>query len=70
MRKTAAWKPKADKWNWRAFLTEEEAAFITASDAAHAKIEKLRNDYNKKYAGERQQIVNRALHRAKYEASK
>ena len=70
MRKSNGWKPKKDKWNWRKFLTAEEFEIIKVSDAALAVLEKQRENYNKKHGATRQFIVNRAIHRAKYSASK
>jgi hypothetical protein len=70
MRKSSGWKPKKDKWNWRKFLTVEEVDIIKVSDAALAALEKQRANYNKKHGATRQFIVNRAIHRAKYSASK
>lgn len=61
-----AWKPKPPMWDWRAFLTADEAAIIAQSDIAVRQIEKLRVAYAKGLSTKRQVIVNRAIHRAKY----
>lgn len=60
------WKPKPEKWDWRKFLTSDEAAIVRASDDDAAAIERLRADYRKRWALRRQLIVNRAIQRAKY----
>ena len=70
MRKNTGWKSQKDKWNWRKFLSAEEAEIIGVSDAILADLEKQRKAHNKKYGGERQFIVNRAIQRARYAASK
>lgn len=56
--KPAAWEPRKKKWNWRAYLTDDERKIIAASDEAKAKWQAL----NK----ERLFIVNRAINRCKY----
>lgn len=56
------YKPREPKWDWRAFLTEEEQAILTKADAAKAEWLRL----NK----ERAAITNRAIQRAKYSASR
>lgn len=61
------WKPRPRIWDWRAVLTADEAIAIKASDEMIRRIEKLRSEYRKKFHGERQKIVNRALQRAKYQ---
>jgi hypothetical protein len=48
-------------------LTADEATVIKASDEILRRIEKLRAEHYKKFFGERQKIVNRALQRAKYQ---
>jgi hypothetical protein len=48
------------KWNWRNFLTKEEAAILGAAERAKARWLEL----NKQRAG----IANRAIHRAKHAA--
>ena len=70
MRKKTGWQPQKDRWKWRKFLTSQEADFIKLSDAALADLEKQRKGYNRKYGSRRATIVNRAIHRAKYDASK
>lgn len=53
-----AWKPKAKKWPWRDFLTDDERATLEQADAAKAVWLSL----NK----ERALITNRAIQRAIY----
>ena len=48
----------------------EEFEIIKVSDTALAALEKQRENYNRKHGAARQFIVNRAIHRAKYAASK
>lgn len=48
------------KWDWRAYLTADELAVLSAADRAKAAWLKL----NKERAG----ITNRAIQRAKYAA--
>lgn len=55
------YKPRKAKWDWRSYLTLEEAATLQAADRAKAAWQKL----NKERAG----ITNRAIQRAKYAAS-
>jgi len=43
-----AWKLQRAKWDWRKYLTPEELARIERSDAAAAKIELARRQYEKK----------------------
>jgi hypothetical protein len=62
------WKPKPDKWNWRAFLTPEEARFIKEADAAAKIVADAQSRWNKLYGLQRLHTVNRAVHRAKYAA--
>jgi hypothetical protein len=64
------WKPQPDKWNWRAHLTKEEAAFIKSADDDRQNIERLKANWERRYARERQLIANRAIHRAKHAAMK
>lgn len=64
------WKPQEAKWNWRAFLTVEEVAIIVKADIALRNLEEARERYETRYGRDRQLIVNRAIHRAKYEARK
>jgi hypothetical protein len=64
------WKPREKKWDWRAFLTPDEKRVIAECDAALTEIRKLRGKYNRDLAGKRQIISNRAIQRAKYEASR
>lgn len=70
MRKETGWRTKRGLWNWRKFLTLEEAAFVKESDAVAANLERLRQNYNRQFGAQRQVIVNRAIHRAKYDARK
>jgi hypothetical protein len=70
MEREMGWKPRDRMWNWRACLTADEKQVIAESDAALVVIQKLRAKYNKDMASARQLIVNRAIHRAKYEARK
>ena len=60
------WQPQPIKWDWRSFLTTEEAASIVRSDAALLRLERARASYNNRFGRERQRIVNRAIQRAKY----
>ena len=62
------WTSKRGKWNWRAFLTPEETAFMREADAAAKLVAKAQSDWNKKFGLERLQTVNRAIQRAKYAA--
>lgn len=64
-----AWKPQPAKWNWRKFLTPDEASDIDRSDAEAAKIERARIEYATRWQRRRQLIVNRAIQRAKYAAA-
>lgn len=61
-----AWKPREKKWDWRAVLTKEEAAIISASDKARKAIDKAQLEYAEKFQRDRMIIVNRAIQRAKY----
>lgn len=70
MKNEKPWEPQPDKWNWRAFLTADEAKIIKAADDDRASIARLEADYQRRHAPKRQKIVNRAIHRAKYEHSK
>lgn len=56
------WKPakRAKKYEWRDFLTAEEKATIARVDKLEAELRELR--------GHKNLIMNRAIHRAKYEA--
>jgi hypothetical protein len=54
------YEKRKPKWDWRAWLTLEELAVLTAADKAKAAWLKL----NKERAG----ITNRAIQRAKYAA--
>lgn len=53
------WAKREPRWNWRAYLTEDEAAIVAKAEAA--KTEWLR------LQAERAAIQNRAIQRAKYE---
>lgn len=55
-----AWSKRPPKWDWRAFLTEEEAAQVARADAAKAEWRRLQ--------ALRAGIQNRAIQRAKYAA--
>lgn len=57
----SGWSKPAAKWNWRAYLTEDEAAEVAAADKAKAKWQRLQ--------AVRAGIQNRAIQRAKYAAS-
>jgi hypothetical protein len=59
-------EPKRKKWNWRKFLTRDEAAFMRDADAGSAEVAKAQSAWNAKYQLERMKIVNRAIQRAKY----
>lgn len=58
------WKPakRPKKYEWRNFLTAEEKATIAKADKLAAELRALRGHTNL--------IMNRAIQRAKYEASK
>lgn len=64
------WQSRRARWNWRAFLTAEERATIERSDAALLRLEKARERYNERYGVDRAAIVNRAIQRAKFKASR
>lgn len=55
------WSKRAPKWDWRHFLTEDEAAQVAAAEAAKAEWQRLQTV--------RAGIQNRAIQRAKYAAS-
>lgn len=57
---------KRKKWNWRKFLTHDEAAFMREADAHASEVAKAQSEWNAKYQLERMKIVNRAIQRAKY----
>lgn len=57
-----AFRSKPRKWDWRSFLTDEEARILAAADAAKAEWQRL----NESRAG----ITNRAIQRAKHHAAK
>jgi cell division protein FtsL len=54
------WQPRQPKWDWRRFLTSEEAKVLREADAAKERWRKLN--------AERATITNRAIQRAKYHA--
>ena len=56
------WKPPKRKWEWRKFLTADEKAVVDRADKLSAELKALQ--------GQKVLIVNRAIQRAKYEASK
>ena len=58
------WKPtkRPKKYEWRNFLTAEEKAAIAKIDKLEAELRALRGNKNL--------IMNRAIQRAKYEASR
>lgn len=62
----ANWKPRDAMWDWRSFLTEDEAAIIARSDRSAERIERARKLHEERFGRARQLIVNRAIHRAKY----
>lgn len=64
------WKPQEAKWDWRAYLDAEERQVIQKSDAMLEKIASDREKYEVLYGRRRQLIVNRAIHRAKFDASR
>ena len=70
MKREPAWVPKCGQWEWRKFLTEDEIRFIKESDGAIARAEAQRSAVDRKYGRRRQLIINRAIHRAKYDAKK
>jgi len=55
-----AWAKRPPRWNWRAYLTEDEAAIVAQSEKAKAEWQRLQ--------AQRAAIQNRAIQRAKYEA--
>lgn len=63
------WKSKRGRWNWRAFLTEDEAVTIRIADKQADQIEKMRRGWTERWGRKRSMIVNRAIQRAKYAAS-
>lgn len=63
-------RARGQKWDWRAFLTPEEGVLIAASDGLAEAIEKMRANYERRYAGPRAKIVNRCIQRAKKAARK
>lgn len=63
------WKRKRRKWNWRAFLTADEASLIRASERQAEQIEKMQKEWNERWHDRRSLIVNRAIQRAKYDAA-
>lgn len=56
------YEKRKPKWDWRAYLTAEEKTILAAADRAKAEWLKL----NKARAG----ITNRAIQRAKYNATR
>lgn len=62
------WSPKPGKWNWKAYLTADEARLIERADRSAARIERARQLHEEKFGRQRQLVVNRAIHRAKYAA--
>lgn len=62
-----AWTTKRGKWNWRKFLSADEASFIKEADAERAQIEKQMQIWQQKYGLRRMKTVNRAIQRAKFE---
>lgn len=52
--------PRTPKWNWRDYLTDDEAEILAASDKAKAEWMKLNQ--------QRAAIQNRAIQRARYAA--
>lgn len=59
------WKPRETKWDWRSFLTADEAATIAPLEAEAAKLRARLSEI----AAVRQPMQNRAIQRAKYAAS-
>ncbi|WP_454629695.1 hypothetical protein [Bradyrhizobium cenepequi] len=62
------WITKRGKWNWRSFLTKEEADFMREADAEAKRIAVAQSAFQKKYGLQRMKTVNRAIQRAKYAA--
>lgn len=60
------WSPRSPKWPWRDYLTPEEAATIWVLDGDIATARKAQA----RASAIRAPIVNRAIQRAKYEATK
>lgn len=58
------WKPakRVTKYDWRKYLTVEERALVAKADKLEAELRELR--------GHKNLIMNRAIQRARYEASK
>jgi hypothetical protein len=65
-----SWTPRETMWDWRAFLTPDEARIIERSDRSAERIERARKLHEQRFGRTRQLIVNRALHRAKYSAQR
>ncbi|NGX99138.1 MAG: hypothetical protein G4V63_29230 [Candidatus Afipia apatlaquensis] len=63
------WTTKRGKWNWRKFLTADETAFIKEADTARVNIELQLQAWQRKYGLRRMKTVNRAIQRAKFEAT-
>lgn len=63
------WKPKNAMWDWRAFLSADEAKIIERSDRSADRIDLARRLHEERFGRTRQLIVNRAIHRAKYAAA-
>lgn len=57
---------KKPKWNWRKYLTPEEAEFMKRADDDAKKVAAVQSAWNKKYGFDRPKIVNRAIQRAKF----
>lgn len=63
-----AWESKRGKWDWRAYLTEDEASVIRVADRQAEQIAKMQKQWGERWRLRRQLIVNRAIQRAKYDA--
>ena len=55
----STWTKREPRWNWRAYLTTDEAATVARAETAKAEWQRLQ--------AERAAIQNRAIHRAKSE---
>lgn len=60
--RASAWAPRQAKYDWRSFLTAEEAATLAAADAAKTEWQRLNSA--------RAAILNRAIQRAKHAAKR
>lgn len=66
MKKRKPWEPKRGKHPWRDFLTRSEGVLIEQLDAEIARLKRRLAELS----AQRNPIVNRAIHRAKYQPAK